>query len=437
MVDFSNGNLCGASIELNNVLSKLVDAKTEIESKMNDPASTAAAAFQASQNKINALTSKLQTVEIPPLSKLNLQSEIESLLSQVPGSVGYAIALAKITLEFKDDIENKGLTLETILAIATTAQNEICDVVPNFEKESGSIEPAVEKPPAVKQAAKPAEPETPSVVVQNPAVEKTSVELKQKKEDYAVSSTPPEKDTAALKITKETKTISINDTTAKVAEQTSGVNVAPGSGFLHKSKVAREYVKFDDITTSGGFTLKFSKLIYPALSVREVYIFPQFAIRDFLVTPKDPAITAGAPELPGQFRQFLRDGGPPYYESEYGPHMVQIYGYSLGMTTGLESENELIGFKPEINSDGSVTIESSIKLEGDHPGNITSVKSISRRKVGGVGQWVEKDYFIFRTSDRGSTRFKFKDSILNKRFGGYAAYITYDYLDNYDADIAV
>ena len=102
MVDFSNGNLCGASIELNNVLSKLVDAKTEIESKMDDPASTAAAAFQASQNEINALTSKLQTLEISPLSKLNLQSEIESLLSQVPGSVGYAIALAKITLEFKD-----------------------------------------------------------------------------------------------------------------------------------------------------------------------------------------------------------------------------------------------------------------------------------------------------------------------------------------------
>ena len=161
MVDFSNGNLCGASIELNNVLSKLVDAKTEIESKMDDPASTAAAAFQASQNEINALTSKLQTLEISPLSKLNLQSEIESLLSQVPGSVGYGIALAKITLEFKDDIENKGLTLETILSIAATAQNEICDVVPNFEKESGSIEPAVEKPPAVKQAAKPAEPETP------------------------------------------------------------------------------------------------------------------------------------------------------------------------------------------------------------------------------------------------------------------------------------
>ena len=436
MVDFSVPNLCGASLELNDVLSKLADAKADAKAKLDEAASTAAAAFDETQNELAGLKDKLQSIEIPTLPKLNLQAEITSLLSQVPGSVGYAVALAKITLEFKDDIENKGLTLETILAIATTAQNEICDVVPNLEKDSGSTEPAVEKPPAVKQAAKPAEPETPSVVVQNPAVEKTSVELKQKKEDYAVSSTPPEKDTAALKITKETKTISINDTTAKVAEQTSGVNVAPDSGFLHKSKVAREYVKFDDITTSGGFTLKFSKLIYPALSVREIYIFPKFAIRDFLVTSKDSAIAAGAPELPGQFRQFFKDGRPPYYESEYGPHMVQIYGYSLGMTSGLASENEIIGFKPEINSDGSVTIESSIKLEGDHPGNITSVKSISRRKVDGVGQWVEKDYFIFR-ADRRSTNFKFKDSILNKRFGGYAAYITYDYLDNYDADIAV
>ena len=34
MVDFANSNLCGASIELNNVLSKLDEAKAEIKAKL-------------------------------------------------------------------------------------------------------------------------------------------------------------------------------------------------------------------------------------------------------------------------------------------------------------------------------------------------------------------------------------------------------------------
>ena len=426
MVDFSNGNLCGASIELNNVLSKLVDAKTEIESKMDDPASTAAAAFQASQNEINALTSKLQTLEISPLSKLNLQSEIESLLSQVPGSVGYAIALAKITLEFKDDIENKGLTLETILSIAATAQNEICDVVPNFEKESGSIEPAVEKPPAVKQAAKPAEPETPSVVVQNPAVEKTSAELKQKKEDYTVSSTPPEEDTKAFKVTKVTKEVSVQGggsttTLARAAEPTKGNNVVSDGGFIHKTKHAREYVKFADIKTSDGFLLEFTKLQHSPTSVKEIYIYPQFAIRDFLITPTNSSIAAGNPVLAGQMKEWFQSGRPPYYESEYGPHMVLVSGDSLGFA------------KPEVKN-GSIIFDSAIKLEGDHPGNVTSVKSLGRRRVGNGNVWIEKTKFSARINNM---NIFYEDANLNKRFGGYAAYISYSYLDNYDADIAV
>ena len=98
MVDFKIPNLCGASPELNDVLSKLADAKADAKAKLDEAASTAAAAFGAAQNEINSLTSKLQTVSIPTLPKLNLQAEIGSLLSQVPGSVGYAVALAKIGL---------------------------------------------------------------------------------------------------------------------------------------------------------------------------------------------------------------------------------------------------------------------------------------------------------------------------------------------------
>ena len=46
MVDFANGNLCGASPELNSVLSKLDEAKAEITSKIDEAASTASAAFK-------------------------------------------------------------------------------------------------------------------------------------------------------------------------------------------------------------------------------------------------------------------------------------------------------------------------------------------------------------------------------------------------------
>ena len=132
MVDFANGNLCGASKELNDVLSKLADAKAEIVNKIDAAASEAAAKFAEEQNEINALTAKLQSVVIPKIPKLNLQAEISSLLSQVPGSVAYAVAAAKIALEFKKDIEAKGLTLDTLVAASAVASDLICKVVPNL-----------------------------------------------------------------------------------------------------------------------------------------------------------------------------------------------------------------------------------------------------------------------------------------------------------------
>ena len=423
MVDFANGNLCGASKEMNDILSKFVDAKTEIESKLNDPASTAAAAFGAAQNEINSLTSKLQTVSIPTLPKLNLQAEIGSLLSQVPGSVGYALAAAKIALEFKDDIEAKGLTLETLVSLSSAASDAICKVVPNLEKEAGSTEPAVEKAAAVLQAKAAGVAETISVVVQNEEVEKDIVEIEQKTVDFDVSPTPPEEDTGAFKVTKVTKEVSVQGgaSTTKAAEPTKGNNVVSGGGFIHKTKHAREYVKFADIKTSDGFLLEFAKLQHSPTSVKEIYIYPQFAIRDFLITPTNSSIAAGNPVLAGQMKEWFQSGRPPYYESEYGPHMVLVSGDSVGFA------------KPEIKN-GAIIFDSAIKLEGDHPGNVTSVKSLGRRRGDKGNVWVEKTKFSARINNM---NIFYEDANLNKRFGGYAAYISYSYLDNYDADIAV
>jgi uncharacterized phage infection (PIP) family protein YhgE len=96
MVDFANGNRCGASPELNDVLSKLDSAKADIKSKLNEAASTAAAAFGTLQDELAGLKDKLQSIEIPTLPKLNLQSELASLAALVPGTPSFLSALAKL-----------------------------------------------------------------------------------------------------------------------------------------------------------------------------------------------------------------------------------------------------------------------------------------------------------------------------------------------------
>ncbi len=79
MVDFSVQNLCGASLELNDVLSKLSDGKADATAKLDEAASTAAAAFGTAQDELAGLKDKLQSIEIPTLPKLNLQAEISGI----------------------------------------------------------------------------------------------------------------------------------------------------------------------------------------------------------------------------------------------------------------------------------------------------------------------------------------------------------------------
>ena len=183
MVDFANANLCGASPELNDVLSKLEDAKADITAKLDASASAASAAFGEAKNELEGLKNKLQTIEIPAIPKLNLQAEIASLTSLVPGTPSFLSALAKVKLEFEDDIKGAGLDLGTLVADATTAitgGGDLCALVPNLEKASGSLDAATTKPAAVTQAAAKAISEAPSVVRQNVAVEKRLTENKQK-----------------------------------------------------------------------------------------------------------------------------------------------------------------------------------------------------------------------------------------------------------------
>ena len=136
MVDFSNPNICDASPELNSVLEKLSAAKADAISKLDEVASTAAAAFGEAQNELAGLKDKLQTIEIPTLPKLNLQAEIASLTSQIPGTPTFFSALAKIKTEFGDDLKSSGLELDGLVSSATAAisgGDKICALVPNLE----------------------------------------------------------------------------------------------------------------------------------------------------------------------------------------------------------------------------------------------------------------------------------------------------------------
>tara|TARA_R110000744_G_scaffold28330_1_gene68435 strand:- start:1058 stop:1369 length:312 start_codon:yes stop_codon:yes gene_type:complete len=96
MVDFANGNLCGASPELNSVLSKLDEAKAEITSKIDEAASTASAAFKKAEDELAGLKDKLQTIELPTLPKLNLQAEIKVLLIRYPAPRPFFLLLQKL-----------------------------------------------------------------------------------------------------------------------------------------------------------------------------------------------------------------------------------------------------------------------------------------------------------------------------------------------------
>ena len=446
MVDFANGNLCGASKELNDVLSKLADAKAEIVNKIDAAASEAAAKFAEEQNEINALTAKLQSVVIPKIPKLNLQAEISSLLSQVPGSVAYAVAAAKIALEFKKDIEAKGLTLDTLVAASAVASDLICKVVPNLEKEAGSIEPAKELPAAVKQADLPAAVEVASKVWQNPDIEKKTKELVAKAENFKTTAIPPVEDTPKFKLVPPSliKTISagapfatlgnikIPNVSATAAAGAQPVVVPPSTAAERKNYVPEEKASgfatkksfiIENFSVSGDVGTKlvmsegncqlplkhkpngdyFFVMIYPGTGFRKEYIEEKYFEALGLTEPSSDAN-----------KQF-------YYTNMRGRHgaiLIKHPQHTSSKTNWSVFGNYFIFYPP-------VTLS-------DHPGNIDS---------GGYYSWPDNPE-QFKTMGRepfmdGKMKTPTKrvsDTKLNKKYKGYAVKIRYSYLEKYDPD---
>ena len=459
MVDFKNPNICGASPELNDVMSKLTAAKADAKAKLDEAASTAAAAFEEAQNELAGLKDKLQTIEIPSLPKLNLQAEIKSLTSQIPGTPSFISALAKIKTEFEDDIKSAGLELDTLVSDATKAISgggDVCALVPNLEKDSGSTEPSVQKPIAPKQADKPAETEAPSVVNQNPTIVTKTEEIEEKTVAWTWDEpTPPKEDTGEYVVSQTTQTVSITKTEttgggstirrsepAKVTPPEPQTNLAnpETEGFVDRPTRERDFIKFDNLEISGDkITIK--GLTYQPQLVSYIAIYPG-ANPNFLVQPKDSRIKKGP--LPNMTQNefkalksvFKKEGQPPYYNSDNGDHFITILGSrktSLQRKEGLGEGGE----KATINSDGSVTIFSYQGVpDGNHPGNINSTRALSitsgftdKNGLVSKGKFIESKR-RFR-NENGASR---SDRSLNKRYGGFAAEIVYVYLDNYNPD---
>jgi hypothetical protein len=460
MVDFTNGNLSGASPELNSVLLKLEDAKSTITDAIDDAAGAAASAFGAAQNELNGLLDKLQTTVIPELPKLNLQAEIKSLTSQIPGTPSFFSSLANIEKEFGDDIKSAGLSLDTLVSGATEAiagGGDPCALVPNLEKETGSTEPSVQKPAPVKQAAKPAETEAPSVVNQNPTIVTKTEEIEEKTVAWTWDEpTPPKEDTGEYVVSQTTQTVSITKTEttgggstirrsepAKVTPPEPKTNVAnpETEGFVDRPARQRDLIKFDNLEISGDkITIK--GLTEKPQLVSYISIYPG-ANPNFLVKPKDSRIKEGPlPNMPNnEFLAlkavFKKEGQPPYYNSDKGDHLITILGSRKTSAQRKEGLGEG-GEKATINSDGSVTVFSYQGVpDGNHPGNINSTKALSLSS----GILSDKTGIVSKAKFKKSGgRFRNEnglaqtDKLLNKRYGGYAAVIVYVYLDNYNPD---
>jgi len=437
MVDFKIPDLCGASPELNDVLSKLADAKADAKAKLDEAASTAAAAFGEAQNELAGLKDKLQSIEIPTLPKLNLQAEIAGIASQIPGTPSFLSALAKIKTEFEDDIKAAGLELDSLVSSATSAISgggDLCALVPNLEKDAGSTEPAVQKPIAPKQAAVAAVTEATSVVKQNPAVETKVVEIKTKTESYVVTKTPPTEDKGSYVVATETKKISVKETVVTVTTDNTQSNVASpkSTGFVRKIDAKTEFLKIDQLEISGE-SIIIKNLKHHPSRIWRVIIHPtdaDISALGILVEPESDLIQLGteveASLVEATIRAWRKEKRPPYYESKYGPHMIEI------VDGGLDSA----GFSPTIGLDGSVRIVSPDAIpKSNHPGN---VKAVATYKLPGPKGGVIKE----RISARSGSSFFRRESgrlssgkVFNRKFSGYALMITYDYLINYDPDV--
>ena len=455
MVDFANSNLCGASPEMNDLFKKLDEAAADIESKIDAAASTAAAAFSSAQTELNSLTAKLQSIEIPQLPKLNLQAEIKALSELVPGTPAYLSSLATIKKEFESDLEAAGKDLGTLISdglSAITSGGNICNVVPNVEKEAGSTTPAVEKATNVLQAATPPLTEAVSKVTQNTTITAKTEELAKKVEEFAVGTAakPLTVDTAKFKFPPKSffKQIQVSPSpqqlpqpsnitlpkslsapaviTSKVetpAERKNVIKKDDGDGFTTRRASKWENFSFAGLPRKNGKPTKKIDVVdgnwQLHLDNKPIQISVIYAhVKGVPKNLYDDALAKlyKLPKSTVANKQFM-------YPSSKGPHMsiIQV------------NESELRTQSPQINMSvfgNTLIIGGTLPVE-DHPGNIDSggtwrFPDTDKFQIG-PDEWTLSGTFIRPDG----TTYK-SDAKMNRLYTNVAIKLKYYYLERYD-----
>ena len=436
-LDFKIPNLCGASPELNDVMSKLADAKADAKAKLNEAASTAAAAFGEAQNELAGLKNKLQSIEIPALPKLNLQAEIASLTSQIPGTPSFLSALAKIKTEFGDDIKSSGLELDSLVSSATAAilgGGNICALVPNLEKEAGSAEPSDQKPIAPKQAAVAAATEASSVANQNIGVETQYAALQSKMSSFFTSSIAPTQDTSAFQIALPGafKTVSLGGGAptsvafppTSVGERTNYASAQQGDGFSYKKATITETFSLADVVQEAATT----ELVPDGdggeekeeIDAKTYVILKHKPVRiNSLLFHTGTGVNKGYWDRQERKRFNLDENIAStdankgfYYRNRYGRHADLLIPTGDYSTTGFNDNTNWATFGNQFN------FYPPVKLS-DHPGNIES---------GGTVFSSDPDIFV------GHNKNPMSDARLNSKYKGMCVLLTYSYLERYDPD---
>ena len=216
MPDISNPNLCGADVDVNKLMNQFDKIKDEITAGMDKAASELSAALDVGLTELEGDLRNL-VPELPSLPATNLQAEIKSLQSLIPGSPEFLALTIKLKTEFGEALTQAGQDLDKIITAAVPAigdalgaaesalgevvaaagdavgalgdalgdlsvgSPDICKLAPNLELAAGAKAP-IEKAPAVLQAKAAAIAEEVSKIIENPnvkaAVEKIEVKIK-------------------------------------------------------------------------------------------------------------------------------------------------------------------------------------------------------------------------------------------------------------------
>ena len=346
MPDISNPNLCGADAGVNKLLNQFDTIKSEVTGGLDKLASELASELDSGltqlKNDLRALVP-----ELPALPATNLQAEIKSLQSLIPGSPSFIALSLKLENEFGPALKSAGQDLTNIISAAVPAiggalggaeaalgaaigaatdvagalgglsvgSPDICKLAPNMELVAGAAAP-LEKAAAVLQAKAAGVAEDASKIVENPNVKAAIAKVDAKVKAFTVTDKEPTKDGGAFKLIKSTAKVvsgASNYTGEDGEEETTTVSV-----------VTPDQVKTTNVATGGGFSNQLQSLNLP-IKVGSMSPHPtkKSGLKNFSpdVANNKPLLTFELPVVPYNifgvlaFRTITLPDGTIFYDS--------------------------------------------------------------------------------------------------------------------------